>query len=241
VSALSGQAALVTGAGSGIGRAIAVALAGAGADVGLVGRTVERLEETAGLVRAAGGKVRVHAVDLTDADRVSDLSAEVSAAGALDVLVHAAGTLSYGEVGTTPVAELDGQYAIHVRAPYVLTQGVLPLLRARQGQIVFVNSTVVVAPPGRVSQYAAAKAGQQALADSLRAEVNPEGIRVLSIFPGRTATPMQEALRAEEGRSYHADDYAQPADVAAMVLAALTLPRSAEVTDISLRPMRPPR
>ncbi len=164
-----------------------------------------------------------------------------SAAKGLDVLVHAAGTIGYGEVESTPPAELDEQYRIHVRAPYVLTQELLPQLRAREGQVVFVNSTAALASRARITHYAAAKAAQKALADGLRGEVNQQGIRVLSVYAGRTATPMQEAFSAMEGREYVASALVQPADVAATVLSALALPRTAEVTEVFVRPMRKPR
>ena len=71
----------------------------------------------------------------------------------------------------------------------------------------------------------------------MREEVNDSGIRVLSVFPGRTATPMQELVHKLEVRSYHPDQFMQPEDIAEMVIHALSLPRTAEVTDIHIRPM----
>jgi len=75
------------------------------------------------------------------------------------------------------------------------------------------------------------------MADSLRAEVNAKGVRILSVYPGRTASPMQEAVHRSEEKAYSPERLLQPGDVAAMVLAALALPRTAEVTDLMLRPM----
>jgi short-subunit dehydrogenase len=139
-----------------------------------------------------------------------------------------------------PVEDFDQQYRINVRAPYVLTQALLPMLRSRPGQIVFINSSVGLRAKANVGQYAATKHALKAIADSLRDEVNKEGIRVLSVFLGRTATPMQAAIHEMEGRAYHAERLMQSDDVAAMVINALNLPRSAEVTDISIRPLRKP-
>jgi NADP-dependent 3-hydroxy acid dehydrogenase YdfG len=69
--------------------------------------------------------------------------------------------------------------------------------------------------------------------------VNRDGIRVLSVFPGRTATPpTQERLHALEGRPYRPESLLQPEDVAAVVVHALCLPRTAEVTEIKIRPHR---
>ena len=76
------------------------------------------------------------------------------------------------------------------------------------------------------------------LADSLREEVHHDGVRVISVFPGRTATPMQAQVHEMEGRAYDPNACLRPEDVASVVLNALTLPESAEVKDISIRPMR---
>ena len=117
-----------------------------------------------------------------------------------------------------------------------LTRQLLPSLIARQGQVVFMNSSVGAAP--EVGFYSASKHALKALTDTLRVEVNPSGVRVLSVYPGRTATSMQEAIFAAEGRDYDPSRLLQPEDVAEMVLAALCLPRTAEVTDIHIRPMQ---
>jgi NADP-dependent 3-hydroxy acid dehydrogenase YdfG len=71
-------------------------------------------------------------------------------------------------------------------------------------------------------------------------EVNPDGVRVLSVYAGRTATPMQEAVHAFEERAYEPDELLDPDDLVAMVLAALDLPARAEVTDLHIRPSRKP-
>ena len=136
------------------------------------------------------------------------------------------------------VADFDRQYAINVRAPYVRTQLLLPKLIATQGQIVFINSSAgVVAHRLKVGQYAATKHALKAIADNLRHEVNQEGVRVLTVYLGRTATPMQQAIFQDEGRPYHPEALIQPVDVASVVINVLCLPRTVEVTDVSIRPV----
>ena len=88
-----------------------------------------------------------------------------------------------------------------------------------------------------VGQYAATKHALKAVADSLRDEVNSDGVRVLSIFAGRTATPMQETIYRLENKAYDAQLLLQPEDIASVVIHALTLPRTAEATDIHIRPL----
>ena len=75
------------------------------------------------------------------------------------------------------------------------------------------------------------------MADSLREEVNAAGVRVLSVFPGRTATPTIERLFESEGRPFDPGVLLQPDDVASAVIGALSLPRTAEVTNLSIRPL----
>jgi NAD(P)-dependent dehydrogenase (short-subunit alcohol dehydrogenase family) len=232
-----GMTALVTGASSGIGRAIAEALAGQGAGLLLLGRDAPRLEAAIASCRAAGSPMaEARLADLAGPEEV--LTAQLPQR--LDILVHAAGAHGLAPVeGTTP-ALLDAQLAVNLRAPLLLTRAALPALRASgQGQVVFVNSTQGLSAGRGAAAYAAAKHGLRALADSLRQEVNADGIRVLSLFPGRTATPMQEALYAREQKPWRPEALMQPEDVAAMALAALLLPRTAEVTEITMRPLRP--
>jgi NADP-dependent 3-hydroxy acid dehydrogenase YdfG len=143
-----------------------------------------------------------------------------------------------GSISQTSVEELDALYRTNVRGPYALTQALLPMLVARRGQIVFINSSVGLAARAGVGAYAASKHALKAIADSLRAEVNPLGVRVISVYPGRTATPQQEKIYEQEGRPYQPDLLLQPEDIAKTVLNALTIPRTAEVTDIHIRPMQ---
>jgi len=225
---------VVTGASSGVGRAIARHLAAQGATVCLVGRDRERLESAA---EDAGSGIVCQA-DLAVDD---DVRALASVAGSdlpgVDVLVHAAGIIEIDPMETAPVADFDSQYRVNLRAPYLLTQALLPMLVEGSGQVVFVNSTAGRSAGGGSGQYAATKHGLRAVADSLRAEVNSDGVRVLSVLLGRTATPMQAALAAQEGRAHRPELLVQPEDVASVVGCALVLPRTAEITEVAIRPM----
>jgi NADP-dependent 3-hydroxy acid dehydrogenase YdfG len=237
----SGQVAVVTGAGSGIGRALALALGNAGAATLLVGREAARLNAVASELAGGGRAARTCPVDLATDAGIAELVASVAREGErVDILVHAAGDYAMGVVEEVPVESLDRLLRVNLLAPYALTRAMLPALRRAQGQVVFVNSTAALHPGAGVAAYAASKAGLRALADALRAEVNADGIRVLSIFPGRAATPMQEAIHRREGMPYRPETLLQPEDVAAAVLAALRLARTAEVTEIAIRPMRKP-
>ncbi len=134
--------AVVTGAGSGIGKQIALCLAEKGMRIFLLGRNVSALEAVAAAARKTASQATCCSVDLTlesDVRRVCDsLRREVSQ---VDVLVHSAGIISFGPLESAPVADFDKQYQINVRAPFVLTQALLPMLKACQGQVVFINSS----------------------------------------------------------------------------------------------------
>jgi NAD(P)-dependent dehydrogenase (short-subunit alcohol dehydrogenase family) len=230
--------AVVTGASRGIGRAIALALSRQGVQLCVVGRDPLALAET---VTAAqqNSQVASFQIDLTVEEGLTSLLLYLEReAGRLDILIHSAGVIHQDTMERARIEDFDLQYATNVRAPYLLTQRLLPLLTTVRGQIVFINSSVgLAARRAEVGQYSASKHALKAIADSLREEVNPMGMRVLSLYLGRTATPMQEALCRQEGKDYHPEALMQPEDIASVVVHALMLPSTAEVTDISIRPM----
>ena len=235
---LGGKIAVVAGASSGIGRAIALELATHGAVLALIGRDQGRLDEVTRTARETAGTVHAFRADLSSDDELNRLVIAIEIQlGHVDILIHSAGVMSQGRIQDAPPDALDEQYRTNVRGPYALTQALLPGLRAQHGQIVFVNSTVSLTARAEVGQYAATQHARKALADSLRDEVNPDGIRVLSVYPGRTATPLQERIFAVEGREYRPELLLQPEDVASVIVHCLRLPTTAEVTHLTIRPL----
>ena len=232
------QVAVLTGASSGIGKAIASGLAAKGATLCLVGRDFDELEHLSASIQKSSTRFQPCVVDLGLDDDIKKLRKCIeNDFGHLDILIHCAGAISLGPVESARISDFDLQYRINVRAPYLLTQALLPLLKTRKGQIAFINSSVGLISKKDLSQYAATKHALKAFTDSLREEVNEMGIRVLSVYPGRTATQMQEMIFGWEGKDYPPDRLLQPQDVAAVVIHSLSLPRTAEVTDINIRPM----
>jgi NADP-dependent 3-hydroxy acid dehydrogenase YdfG len=231
--AFHNQVAVVTGATSGIGRAIALKLASSGATVWLIGRdsvSLQRVAESAG----KAGRMFCHQADLTVDNDVRNIAKLLNS---IDFLVHCAGMMHFGLVESATVEDFDQQFRSNVRAPYLLTQALLPVLKRCKGQIVFLNSSVVLSARAGVGQYKATKHALKAIADCLREEVNADGIRVLSVFPGRTATPGQAIIHEEERRPYQPELLLQPTDIAEAVICALGLPRTAEVTNLEIRPL----
>ena len=207
-----------------------------------MGRDRARLEAIADELEGAGGVVRTAAGDLATAAAVDAAGAESESLGdGVDLLVHAAGVFRAGSFEEAPLADLDRQFAVNARAPYLLTRRLLPGLRRREGLVVFVNSTAGLAAGAGSAAYAASKHALRALADGLRVEANPERVRVLSVYPGRTRSRMQQEVCRGLGQHYDAERFLDPADVASAIVDAAALPPSAEVYDLRLRPAGKPR
>lgn len=238
---LSGKVAVITGASSGVGRSVALALAERGADLALVGRNAGRLRAVGELCAGKAPAVRTYRVDLLADSELRRLQRRLMCDfSGVDVLVHCAGVIALGGMAEARWEDLDRQFRLNVRAPFALTQLLLPTLTSRRGQVVFINSTAGLVATAGLSQYAATKHALRAIADSLREEVNPQGVRVLSIYLGRTATPMQARVHDEEGRPYSPERLIQPEQAAAVVVDALMMGREAEITDIRIRPTHKP-
>jgi NADP-dependent 3-hydroxy acid dehydrogenase YdfG len=236
---LSGKTCVVTGASSGIGRAIALALNGVGARVYAIGRQSGELAALSDHARGVGsGEIIPVVADLENDLDLGTLASRVPGDGrGLDILVHAAGAITVGAFGSLTVSDLDRQYRVNLRAPFEVTRTLLPALRQARGQVVFINSSAALHVGATNVSYAATKAGLRALADGVRAEVNSDGVRVLTVYAGRTATPMQEDVHEREGRTYRDELLLRPEEVAEVVVSSLLLPRTGEVTEVSIRPM----
>jgi NADP-dependent 3-hydroxy acid dehydrogenase YdfG len=236
---LKEQIAVVTGASGGIGGAIASAFIQGGAHVVAVGRDIAKLEAFVTRLRGLAGTAEAFRADLTRDDDLSGLAEYVSyRSGRLDILVHSAGVYARGRLEESSIQTMDALYAANVRGPYLLTKELLPLLKRPRGQIAFINSSAGLSARPEAGQFSATQQAFKALADGLRDEVNADQIRVLSVYPGRTATARIEAVTLEEGRQYQPELLLQPEDIASVVTNAVTLPWTAEVTNISIRPMQ---
>jgi len=232
-----GSLAVVTGAGIGIGRAVVLALAGRGVPCCLVGRTLGKLQEVAQLATQAGVESIPIALDLCASDVGATLAERLRSFGRpIELLVHSAAVMSLSRVEDATVEQFIKLLTVNLIAPFSVTKHLLPELCASRGQIVFVNSSVVQNPSAGTAQYAASKHALKGFADALRQEVNAKGVRVISVYPGRTATPLQASLCTIEGRAYLPEKLLQPEDIAEVVMNTIALPQTAEVTEIMIRP-----
>ncbi|MFJ3897605.1 MULTISPECIES: SDR family oxidoreductase [unclassified Streptomyces] len=225
---------VITGAGSGIGAAVARRLHARGDDLVLHARDAGRAKELAAQYPGASTLVG----DLADPDKISWAFSHQSLPDRVDTLLHIAGVVDLGPVGELTPKTWRHQLNVNLIAPAELTRHFLPQLRLSGGHVLFVNSGAGLSASADWSAYAASKHGLKALADSLRHEEHPHGVRVTSVYPGRTASPMQAKVHQQEGKAYDPARWIDPESVATTILMAIDLPGDAEVNDLTVRPGR---
>ncbi|MBO8185900.1 SDR family oxidoreductase [Streptomyces spirodelae] len=223
---------VITGAGSGIGAEVARRLQERGDTLYLLARDAGRAKE---LARRFDG-ARTLVGDLAEPERLSWAFEHQTLPEDVDSLLHIAGVVELGAVGDCTPKLWQATLAANLVAPAELTRLLLPQLRRSRGHVVFVNSGAGLRANPEWGAYAASKHGLRALADALRGEESGNGLRVTSVYPGRTATPMQEKVHRQEGKEYEPGRWIPAEAVATTILTALDLPRGAEVTDLSVKP-----
>jgi len=187
---LAGATVCITGASSGIGKAIAQHLGSNGANVFMMGRNRVPMEESADVIRAAGGSADVATFDVTDLAALSAwIDGAATSTGRLDVMVNNAG---FGDVGATIV---DGDPAMwkamleaNVLALAVGCQAAVKAMRSTSSQGNIINISSVAAHQRESGVYGATKHAVNCINSTLRKELQDEPIRVTSIMPGVFAT-----------------------------------------------------
>jgi len=225
---------LITGAGSGIGEAVARTLRDRGDRLLLLSRSEERAAQLAEEFPDADTVV----ADLADPAGLEQVLTRAELPDRLDSLLHVAGAVELSAVAALPVGQLREQLDVNLVAPAVLTRACLPALRRAQGTVVFVKSTSGLRANPAWSAYAASKFGLRGFADALRAEEAEHGVRVTSVFPSRTATPMQEKVHGQEGKDYDASDWITPETVADAIVHVLDVPPEATIPELVVKVAR---
>ena len=227
-AALAGRIVLVSGASSGIGRATAAALASHGAEVILVSRTREKLEEVRDQIRRAGGKAHVFPCDLSDLDAIDQMVAAVlKKHGRVDILVNNAGRSIRRSVHDSLDRFHDFQRTMQLNyfGAVRLMLALLPGMQERQeGHVINISSIGVQAYPPRFGAYVASKSALAALSRCLGPEVAGDGIAVTNIHMPLVRTPMIEPTGM-----YRNFPTISPEEAAEMVLSAV-LTRGPEVS-----------
>jgi len=230
---LVGRVALVTGAGSGIGRATSLALAAAGADVALLGRRREPLDEVAALVAGLGRHAVTCPVDVTDAPAVEGAARHAAAAlGPADIVVAAAGVNAWADIADLDPTSLRAALATNVEGIANIVRAALPAMReGRQGKIVVIASDNGRRPEPGGAGYVASKFGAVGLALSISQELHASGIGLHVVEPGCVDTPWYPA-----GEDAPRERMLHPDDIALAVLFLATLPEHIVLEELLLVP-----
>ena len=196
----TGRRALVTGAASGIGRATALRLASESAQVTAVDVNAELLEKLTVDSEGTTGSITTLVGDVSTEDGVISLvDTAVERLGGLDVVVNAAGVLSFSHTHEVSLDEWSRLIAINLTGTFLMCRQSLPHLLATRGNIVNLASTAAHAGQPWATAYVASKGGVLALTRSLAVEYAAQGLRVNSISSGAIDTPITGAFHLPEG------------------------------------------
>jgi 3-oxoacyl-[acyl-carrier protein] reductase len=238
---LSGKTALITGASAGIGWASALALAGEGANLLLVARRQERLDELESDIEKAGGK----AVSLVGDAREEETARQavdlaVKSFGSLDVLINNVGVGNYKNLVDTTAEDYDEMMDTNVRSTFLFTRYVVPvMIKQGSGTILMTSSMAgIYGFPGE-AVYCATKFAQVGFAQALDKELRPHGIKVGAICPGGVKTEF--ALGKGRTEQWVASSgMLDPEDVAGVILMACTQSPRSRIIEVQMRTMDEP-
>ncbi len=235
---VEGRGVLVTGAGSGIGRATAELFAAEGASVAAVDLTDEAVAATVASIDAAGGSATGRVLDVSDADRVAEVVADLAAElGRLDVVVNNAGVSAAAAIDDVTAfdAVWERTLAVNLTAHTTVVRAALVHLEASDaGRIINIASVEGLGAQPGLTAYVAAKHGVVGLTRSMAVDLGRRGITVNAICPGPIRTGMtaeipDEAKERFARRKVPLGRYGEPIEIAQMIL-NLALPATSYVT-----------
>ena len=234
---LTGQVALVTGAGRGIGAAIAHKLSSLGAAVVLCGRTLKTLETTATRISGLGGQTRALVCDVTDISSVESLAALVERDfGKVNILVNNAGIGSFsGPLHEMTPEQWEKLLNTNLRGVFYCVRSFAPMMiRAGGGHIVNISSLAGKNALPNGAAYAASKWGLNGLSYSIAEELRGHGIRVSVVCPGSVDTELSPHTGKDSTKML------KPEDVAHVVAMLVTQAPQSFASEVLLRPTQKP-
>jgi len=237
VHPLTGQVAVITGAGRGIGAAIARTLSNLGATVVLCGRTRAALDSTALAISESGGRAEPIACDVSNLKSVEAAAKQVEVSlGRVDILVNNAGIGGFGgPLHQLPPDAWDQILNTNLRGVYYMVREFAPMMiRARSGHIVNISSLAGKYALPNGAAYAASKWGLNGLTYSIAEELRSHNIRVAVICPGSTNTDLSPHAGKDHSKML------QPDDIAHTVAMLVTQSPQSFVSEILLRPTQKP-
>ncbi|WP_455836206.1 SDR family NAD(P)-dependent oxidoreductase [Pseudarthrobacter siccitolerans] len=244
---LEGTVAFITGASSGIGAATARRLAREGAQVALVARRGERLEQVVQIIRGEGGTAQAITADITSrAGAESAVEQAVGTYGRLDIVVNNAGAMLIGPFADAPEGEWERMIDVNVLGLLYVSKAALPhLIKAaaeeprRTSDLVNISSSAGRVARAGAAVYHSTKFGVNGFSEALRQEMQPHRVRVSVIEPGNVDTELashtREELRPEVQSQISSIERLQPEDVADAIAYVVTRKRRVAVNEVFVR------
>lgn len=196
---MQGKVVVITGASSGIGKACAFRFVREGANIALVGRNREKLQEVGEQIRAGSGKVLECVADLCQEQEIEKIVEEtIGTWGRIDVLVNAAGIIGSGTIENTSREAWDRMMQINTRSPFVLMQSVMPHLVKTQGNVVNVSSVTGGRSFPGVLAYCVSKAALDQLTRCAALDMAAKGVRINAVNPGVVVTNLHKQAGMNE-------------------------------------------
>ena len=226
--------ALITGASSGIGRGAAIRLAQAGWHILAQGRRKDALAETLASVRAAGGDGESFIAEMADMDDVAALAEWACASGRLDAMIHCAAKFTYGPVSPDRFDDWELDIDRVLRATIRLTAHTLAAITAAEGAYVYICGPTSWTGWKNHAIHCALRHAQAGFARALFEDVREDGVRVTLVHPGFVSTPPVKTDSLDRSRMIQVEDISE------MIVTAVTLPNTACVTELTMRPQRSP-
>ncbi|MHB8384542.1 MAG: SDR family NAD(P)-dependent oxidoreductase [Candidatus Binataceae bacterium] len=228
------KVALITGAGRGIGRDIALGLAREGYACGLIARTKSQLDETADLIRKAGGKALVTPTDVARREQVAaSVEAVERELGPIAVLINNAGAYLKKPLLEITEEDLDFQLKVNTYGPFFCTQAVVGKMAERgHGTIIFVLGSETRGGPAQYSAYTASKVAQRAIAESVAYEFMHRGVHAaaLDVDGAVDSARVREAMPETDPSHFVA-----PARICAEIVHLINQPKSSWTFQVDLR------
>ncbi|HKN00596.1 MAG TPA: SDR family NAD(P)-dependent oxidoreductase [Candidatus Binataceae bacterium] len=228
------KVALVTGAGRGIGRDIAQRLAHEGYAVGLIARTKSQLEETADLIRKAGGKALVTPTDVSKRDQVlAAVEAVERDLGPISVLINNAGAYLRKAVLEITEEDFDFQLKVNTYGPFFCTQAVVGKMAERGGgTVIFALGSETRGGPAQYSAYNASKVAQRAIAESVAYEFMHRGVHAATLdVDGAVDSPRVREAMPDEDPSH----FVSPEAICNEIVHLINQPKSSWTFAVDLR------
>lgn len=231
---------IITGGTSGIGLSAAIMLAAAGARIMVVGNNKNKLEKALSQIKqkATAGVFGLSADVSEEKDIEKIFSFADEHLGDIDIFINNA-AIGYGPLTNGTYSELDNVVKINFTAYLAcVREAVLRMKQKGSGHIIAIGSMSADGREEGGSVYVAAKAGIQAFCESLRKEVNKEGIKVTLIEPGAVDTDMQEEEKEEKDRKIGNMEMLIANDVAGSILYCLMQPQRCDIVQLKVKPHR---